>query len=89
MKKLALITLSLLLLSGYVSKSLADTCTEEELQGKITALMMVIQDVCQKDPEKCQKVSTEMQTRLDGLRKDPSVDKLCRFYDDFLQGLQK
>ena len=88
MKKLIFV-LSLVLVLGSGVKGFAATCTEDELKAKVTTLMTVIQDICQKDPEKCQKVSTEMQAKLGELQKEPTVDKLCKFYDDFLNELQK
>lgn len=87
MKKL-IFALSLVLILGSGVKGFA-ACTEDELKVKVNNLMTVLQDICQKDPEKCQKVSAEMQARLGELRKDPTMDKLCKFYDDFLDELKK
>ncbi len=87
MKKIIMF-LSIALVLGFKSVSFA-ACSEEELKSKITTLMSGIQEVCKQDPDKCQKISVEMQTKLSEVQKDPNLDKLCKFYDDFIAELKK
>lgn len=69
--------------SGFASAA----CTQEEVMQKIQDIQTKMQALASKDPQKLQKLSTDMQTKATELAKDPSPDAACAYYDEVLKQL--
>ena len=71
-----------LMLLAILSGPTASACTPDELEAKLTAVAMKIQELAQQDPQKVNEFSQKFAALQNGTQ-PASIDDLCKLYEKF------